>query len=327
MRLLQARTFAPFFVETNRPKLPAILLSRSTQKLLEDIFQAKDLFAGFPEIRTRRVAWSDRDPVALPHFGVVASEQLLLERLWARIDGVRQHRTHRPDYTIITARDVGILPAEKHFGTRQARVRDVELKGVGPQDACWTESVEEGWLFLLPTGYDRGCLITVGAEAEALLGKSRLIASQIGNLGETTPEFPVYPRILSTLCDSRWLACGTAAMSFDPLCGEGAGNAAREAILACAALRAICDGEPPDEVRAEYSLRLLLGFYKHLDNCKNFYRIDSPSAFWSSELVLLEEGIAWTRQRLKEAPKPRFRLVGFGLERIDDDPGVRFPDH
>jgi hypothetical protein len=105
-------------------------------------------------------------------------------------------------------------------------------------------------------------------------------------------------------------------MSFDPLCGEGAGNAAREAILACAAVRAILAGENTREVLAEYSLRLMLGFLRHLENCKEFYARDVSDAFWSSELELIEQGIAWSKSQLQTGSRPRFRLVGFGLERV-----------
>jgi hypothetical protein len=105
-------------------------------------------------------------------------------------------------------------------------------------------------------------------------------------------------------------------MSFDPLCGEGVGNAAREAILACAAVQAILAGESAPEVLAEYSLRLMLALLRHLENCREFYHREAANPFWSSELRLIEEGMAWTKRQLNAGPRPRFRLVGFGLERI-----------
>jgi flavin-dependent dehydrogenase len=116
-----------------------------------------------------------------------------------------------------------------------------------------------------------------------------------------------------------WLACGSAAMSFDPLCGEGAGNAAREAILACAALKAIVAGESPEDVLAEYSMRLMLGFLRHLETCREFYRPEPSSEFWRAEFQSIESGIIWTKKQL-EGQAPRFRLTDFTLERIANRP-------
>jgi hypothetical protein len=204
-----------------------------------------------------------------------------------------------------------------HFGSRMAFVTEVALTDEAERDACWVESVENGWLFLLSSGNDKGSLISVGGRTEHLLQKSRLVGSQVRELEDKFFEFPAYPRILSSLCGEGWLACGTAAVSFDPLCGEGAGNAVREAILASAAVQSILAGQAVEEILADYSLRLMLGFLRHLEHCRAFYRKACATAFWSSELALIERGIAWTKSQLSNAAHPRFRLVGFGLERID----------
>ena len=63
--------------------------------------------------------------------------------------------------------------------------------------------------------------------------------------------------MLDPLCDAGWLACGTAAMTFDPLCGDGTGNAVRESILAAAVIRAAAAGESSERLIAHYRCRLL----------------------------------------------------------------------
>jgi hypothetical protein len=303
-------------VEGGRPTPPALVISQSTQVLLTDIFQTKDVLQGLPTIRKRIVAWGSGEPAVLPHSAVVASEHILLERLRAQNAWIPDRALPDPLWTIIASRPMDNSPVEMHFGSRNASVCEVELIPEAEPDACWVESVENGWLFLVATGNGRASLISAGDETEHLLDESRLAARQVRKVNDRViAEFPVYPRILSNLCGSGWLACGTAAMSFDPLCGEGAGNAAPEAILACAAVRAILAGESAAEVLTEYSLRLMLGFLRHLENCRDFYLRDSPSAFWSSELRQIERGIAWARDWLSAAPPPRFRLMGFALER------------
>jgi hypothetical protein len=302
----------------------AVLISQGTQKLLGDIFgrSRESLFAGFPLIRTRVVAWGrgtqgTRKPLVLPHLAVVASETELLARLRGRLAEITEEcGSDHPTWTIVAARPMGGSPEEMEFGSRTASVREVELAEGAAEDACWVESVENGWLFLLATGSGRGSLISVGSESAELLGQSWLVARQVRRIEDVAAEFAAYARILTELCGMGWLACGSAAMTFDPLCGEGAGNSAREAILACAAVRAIFGGESAEEVLAEYSLRLRLGFLRHLEKCREFYVGDWESEFWSSELARVEEGIAWTKARISGMGHSRFRLRDFLLERV-----------
>jgi flavin-dependent dehydrogenase len=150
----------------------------------------------------------------------------------------------------------------------------------------------------------------------SLFAHSSLIAAKVQHLHALVGEFPAYPRVLRELCATGWLACGSAAMAFDPLCGEGAGNAAREAILACAAARAIQEGESAEAVLSEYDARLKLGFLRHLENCREFYSGDFQTEFWRDARHGIEQGLGWTRDQLAARYSPKFRLVDFALRRI-----------
>ena len=77
-----------------------------------------------------------------------------------------------------------------------------------------------------------------------------------------------------------WLACGTAALGFDPLCGDGAGNAVREAILGSAAIRRAIATDEADSLAAHYQARLLAGFKRHVALCFEFYK-SGRSGPWS----------------------------------------------
>jgi hypothetical protein len=182
--------------------------------------------------------------------------------------------------------------------------------------ACWAESLDAGWLFLFPLGGASACLIAVGGPGELLLAQSRLIAAQVETPISAAVEFPAYPRILLELCGSGWLACGTAAMGFDPLCGEGVANAVREAILASAVVRAASRGHDVDSLLAHYNSRLIQGFLRHLEVCEHFYTTGGTGPFWSSEVRLLRQGAEWLRGRLNTQPAPRYRLAGFELQPI-----------
>jgi hypothetical protein len=301
----------------DRPRLPSLLLGENTQALLSDVFESQELFADAHQIRKRIVAWGpNAEPIVLPHSAKVVSEKDLLDRLWSRIPTSSISESVNADWTIHSSRDDHFASfPEIHLGLRVARASSVLLKASSDQDACWIESAETGWLFLLPTGRGSGSLISVGEGFHPLLGRSRLIQDQIESLTGPISQFSAYPRMLSTLCGERWLACGTAAISFDPLCGEGAGNAVREAILAAAVIRAISARFAVAELLALYSSRLTIGFLRHLEICQDFYRSGGDSPFWKAELDQLRKGIRSIRSRVSSVPQPQYQLVGFELRR------------
>ncbi len=313
-KLLQ-RAGVPIRVERlGRPTVPAILTSQATASLLRDIFEDSTIFDGFHPICWRKVAWNNTaEIVSLRHTATVVSEQTLLDRLW-KLAPLEGHGAS--DWTIVTTRGPRTLPEELKCGSRIASVTTARLRGGVPDDACWVEAVRDGWLFLLAAGDGSAFMISVGLPPGDMLEQSRLVAAQIDTQGATLAEFPSYPRILTELTGPDWLACGSAAMSFDPVCGEGAGNAAREAILASAVVAAILNGEDRHAVLAHYRSRLLGGFLRHLEISLDFYTQARQGPWWDGEIVYLRRGIEWTRAKMRELPPPRYRLVDFRLESL-----------
>ena len=317
VRSLSAYGLPVSVVRARRPKLSAVLLGAATQSLLTDLFTDKTLFAGLPQIRKRVVAWGPgAQPIVLPHSALVISEHDLLERLWARVPTPIEATQDTAAWEIISSRMENSRWEHRQFGSRSAFVSNVQLKTAADGDSCWAESLPAGWLFLLPVHGDSACLISVGGPAPSLMAESRLIAAQVETPVTPAMEFPASPRILSELCGSGWLACGTAAMTFDPLCGEGVANAVREAILASAVIRAAVQGSDVESLLAHYHARLTSGFLRHLQMCHHYYSTGGTGPFWSSELQLLQLGIEWLAERLHPQPSPRYRLVGFDLAAI-----------
>ena len=301
-----------------RPKVPAIMLTGATQHLLQDVFQRNDIFADVPVIDKRIVAWGPgAKPVVLPHSAVVISEQALLDRIRPELAGhADQQDTHEAGWRILTARPLPASSVEREFGSRIATASAVKLKTGYDAHACWVESLENGWLFLLPIGEQSAWLLSVGDPPDKLLAASRLVADQIVEVVASPGKFPAHPRIADPLCGEGWLACGTAALGFDPLCGDGTGNAVREAILASAAVRAIADGADVSAVLAHYRTRLLGGFTRHLEICQEFYSRGRCGDWWDQELAALQLGIEWSRRELADSPESRYRLNGFALEAL-----------
>lgn len=295
-----------FSYSRTRQDRPTLLINSQTEKLISDVFETKILDQAQP-VRRRGVLWGPRGSQAawFPHSGYAVSESALLERLWARVP---ETNDHEPDWTIRSASST----ARHEFGNRIATNVNVKLKQ-RKNDACSIESLDAGWLFLLPAGEGLGSLIGVGGEPALLLGESRLIGPQVADLIGTTARFASSPRISVPLCDVGWLACGSAAMTFDPICGEGAGNAVREAILAAAVLGRVHEGADIAPVLGEYRARLLAGFGRHLELCKQFYISGRRSGWWDEQVKACERGLEWTRTQLAAVPSPSRRLIGFDL--------------
>lgn len=317
--LLGAAGFPTFMEQADRAKVPAIMLSEATQALISDVFERKDLFDGLPQIRSRVVAWGPQsNPIRLPHSAVIISEQDLSERLRPKPAGARRDQQTAAEWMVLASRPLPPSTIEHHFGSRVAAALAVELPDGADETACWIESIESGWLFLIPGAGRTGWLLAVGNTPESLLARSRLVVERIRTPGRKLGEFPAYPRIAAPLCGPGWLACGTAALAFDPLCGDGTGHAIREAILAAAAIQAVARGADPDGVLAHYRARLLAGFKRHLELCQEFYRGGHRGPWWDAELNLILEGLKWCDREIGSGGRFRYQLRGFELHPIPD---------
>lgn len=295
-----------------RPTVPAVLLGLPAQKLLADVFQRSDLLDRTWSIRTRVVSWGKQPIVSLPHSGLVISEQdLFSEMACEESDAERAD----PGFTLYTESPAAPNCQVHAFGSRRAASARVTLAADADARACYTESLEEGWLFLLPTAGYTAWLLSVGVPVAEGLAQSKLIIRQVASIEGEGGSFPCYPRIADPLSGSDWLACGSAAMAFDPLCGDGVGHAVREAILATAAIRHV--NETGDlSALGHYQIRLWAGFHRHLQVCREFYAAGNSGPWWDAEREALQSGLKWLSRCSMPVPMTRLRLNGFTLERV-----------
>ena len=296
--------------EADRPRVPAIMIGSATQTLIEDVFGRQDLFGGLHRIDQRVVAWGpEAEPKMLPHSAIVISERQLADRLRPPVGNAR---STAPDWTIFASRPLPPETVEHRFGSRSAKATLVQLADQTDSATCWIESLDNGWLFLIPNSPREGWLLTVG---DAPLEASRVIVPQIASAKGVgaVAAFMACPRMVNPICDAGWLACGTAAMAFDPICGDGTGNAVREAILAAAVVRA---PGPVEDRLAHYRMRLLSGFLRHLDQCRQFYATGGTSDWWRAEHLEILRGMNWCQTQLDTEGQYRYQLRGFDLERI-----------
>ncbi|MFZ0591211.1 MAG: hypothetical protein WAM39_12055 [Bryobacteraceae bacterium] len=297
---------------------PVVLLSSVTQRLLHDVFEDPQLFTGVHPIRKRVVRWggTEAHTLAIPHMGVAVAESELLSRIGPTVADRQPEKEDEPTWTIACSRTFPER-SRRHFGERTACAFPVVLSRECDAESCYVESVSNGWLFLLPFSRTEASLLCVGAQAGVeLLERSQLVARQISTCGSKTSSFRAHPSILDGLASLGRIACGAAAVSFDPLCGEGMGNAIREAILASAVVRASLSGGRVDDLILHYKSCLLGGFLRHLETCEAFYSSGPQDDWWQTEQLRIRDGIDWVRQRLPDQPF-RFRLSGFDLEEMD----------
>jgi hypothetical protein len=319
--LLQRSGFSVACKQGPKPlSSPVLLLSTATARLLVDVFEEDSLLAGLHPIEKRIVCWgAGAEPLALPHTGFVCNESELLRRLWERVAGSGTQTREELSWTIVCSRrETAELGVEHIFGSRSAVSHSVVLRADTDCRACFIESVADGWLFLLPHSFGRGALLAVGAETPQLLAQSRLVAARIETLAEAGRRFPCSPRVLLPLCGSGWLACGSAATVFDPVCGEGVGNAVREAILAAATIRFLHSSMVQSDVDREsllsnYTARLESGFVRHLALARHFYESGRAGPWWDNELALFSVAASVLKPQPKRAI--HYRLTGFELTR------------
>jgi hypothetical protein len=284
------------------------MLSDAAAVLIRDVFGQPTLLSGSPRIQRRVTAWGT-DPVVIPHGAIVVSEAALIEAL----PMPAAPETAAPaDFIVEATRSPQLAPPHR-FGSRRAAAAEVRLKSAAENASCWIEALEAGWLFLVSGAEGASWLLGVGDRLEDLLSGSRLISPLIDDMHPYPGNFDACPRLAPALHEANWLLCGTAAIAFDPICGDGAAQAVREAILASAVVIGMTEGGDAAQLKSHYQSMLIAAMRRHLKLCADFYRSGGEGAWWDAELRALIDGHDWCTEQLARAPEPRYQLNGLRL--------------
>ncbi len=309
-----ARTGAPAV------RVPAVMIGGATRRLFADIFApVADPMAGLWPIAERHVRWGGAPPVVVPHQAWVLTGGECERRLRAvapPVPGNEPAAGGDADWTVHAGGPAGEFLS---FGDRPARAVRVSLRGTANPHACIAESLGAGWLFLLPFGAQEAWLLCIGeyGSAAAAVSESVLAAAAIADIEEEGGAFAAAPRLSDPLGGPGWLRCGAAAAGFDPLCGDGVGNALREAILAAAVIRtALNDSALAGPAVAHYERQLRAAMERHLQNCAAFYVSGGNGPWWRAQREACEAGVVCLHRHLEAGGAPRFRLVDFSLEML-----------
>lgn len=291
-----------------RPEAPALLLSDAALALIADVFGPDERLARLPRITRRVVLWGGDEARAVPHDAVVA----MPGDLPAPVRG--EHQQEQPAFTLHAGQAPKAAGPLMQFGHRPASACRATLNAGANRAAASIEAVAQGWLFLIPAGDDSGWLLGVGGPIDDLLGQSRLIAPQLVAAGAAAGQFETAPRMLPRLADAGWLALGSGALAFDPICGDGSAQSLRSAILASAVIGAALNGladEP--SLLAHYQAMLIAAMRRHLQISANFYASGGNGPWWREQLAATARGYDWCTSQLALCPQPRFTLRGFAL--------------
>lgn len=298
----------------HRP-VPVIMLSDPALALLRDVLGTPGLFADKPRIERRVVRWGAGKAVAMPHGAAVVGEDDLAGIMEMFPRG--NIPTSRDFNGLITLHGMKPFPDSRmaRFGERLSSTARVRLSAQADPATCWIESVDDGWLFLIPDSTGDAWLLAVGGAPEALAAQAPLIAPLIDTIEPPGGTFDTSPRMLEQLAGDGWLALGTAALAFDPICGDGTAQAVREAILASAIVTALARGEDPAALITHYRSMLLAAMRRHLQLCLPFYGGAGSADWWRAQYAASRAGYDWCTAHLATMPEPRFALHGFDLVR------------
>jgi hypothetical protein len=310
------------------PAIPFLTLDSSALDLLADIFgESIRTFPGY-EISDRFVVQHhDRavSHVRQPLCIIEAREILNRIRSKSALDCTGD----APPQAVIRTAGMGgsRLIAS---GRRVAYIFRGAVSGRPAAQASIFEFMPDGWIFWAPlSGRSGVCQFVLPRasgdshdlcrgmlEDSVLLSRCVILDETIGGPLDCAASLNL------DLAGTDWIACGGAALRYDPISGSGTATALRSAILACAVLRAINAASDPGPFVAHYAARLSAAFRQHVETCERLYSQAQFSSSWDDEFTEM-----WRAIRESENQFPRelqFRLENYSL--ISQSAPAQFPE-
>lgn len=327
-------------VRGDRPTVPpAMLLNPVTCGVLVDVWGTPDVLADATGLDRRVTAWAGVPSAEMPDPGVVVAGSALLDRLEQRVGASLHPGTIEAPTWILDARGRPRSPDVADPGRGRRCVLAAEFDtGPGPGErTAAMASTPDGWVFVLPLPQGRALVQAMVAEppddpATVLTSMLTAARRQLGGLAPAGASplrgpvvLPAAAGLHPPLAEPGRLRVGDRGISVDPLSGDGTGYALRTALLACACIAAIEDGEPRAGVLAHYEARLRAAYQAHLQACLGFYGTTLTTPAWRAELTGMREGL----QNSRPTERPAYALVGRSLVAVPETdliPGNRHED-
>jgi hypothetical protein len=226
--------------------------------------------------------------------------------------------------TVVATEAKADLPGSelRRFGSRVTLSAEVNLSPRADPSACLIDSRPAGWVFLAPLS-DRHAFVQAtfplpppfGAEAlTEILDSSRLIAPWVTSDVAGVHVMPSAPAFRFPSAGRGWLAAGAAAMTLDPLCGDGTGYSVRSGLLAAAVLAAR-DENLRHRLVQHFRDRLQIAFAAHLRACVKYYDSNVFDESWLPEIQLMASGTS--AFRVPRSADLKFRFTHLDLTPVE----------
>ncbi len=272
------------------PRSRCVALNGAALFLLERIWGPALLHAAKGPVLERRIlSWDGMEPAILDDQARVVDVAALASQMRSAlkrnelVEWDDKGADGGPD--IIAARSDG----RGHYlegGARQAVQAQVLLRDAADAWALHVETVESGWLVLLPVRGREAVLMGVALgeniRLDALLGESRYSCRAVAQLGPSSPPSSAAPSLfVSSRAAGAAMRIGDAAMRFDPISGDGIAGALRGAHLAALVLDRRARGADPCAI---YAQRLARAMRAHLGGLMHLYGAAPLAKSWWHEL-------------------------------------------
>lgn len=179
------------------------------------------------------------------------------------------------------------------FGTRRTLSTQISNTSRNLKRTCVLLSLQDIWIFIFPYNETQLVLQIMTTEiSDSILNKAathiQTYFPEINNVPldrKSYNIFPSFPWIGGSFQSMNKIFVGNSIVSYDPLCGDGLGNALRSALLATA----IASSTDSDEIKKDmfeyYKQRVTLNFINHINTCLKFYSISNG---WSKDRIIME---------------------------------------
>jgi 2-polyprenyl-6-methoxyphenol hydroxylase-like FAD-dependent oxidoreductase len=316
---LRRRGVAVRLVDTADRPSPPLVLNEAAVELLVDLSGGAAWLDQAHQLRRRVVRWGDEPARTVLEPAISLPGAMLRQRLMEiarrqlggtdRIEYDADARQMNESWSLYAA--PGAAPSAttvERFGRRVMLFTEVPLARGADPTTCWMEGCRGAWVFLAPLAARRAVLQAAlpqqpsGDPADALaavVATTRDVARLIEGCDGDVQVHPTAPTLYRPLGGPRWLAIGHAAMSLDPVCGDGTAQALRSGLLAAAIVVASRHGRAPDDLIEHYHRRVMRTFAAHLDACARIYDRTIFVAGWEDEIAMARHGAnALARQSL-----------------------------
>jgi len=306
-RLLTAGGWNTELVGTAPASPRWVTLANATRQLIEKIW-GHDIVFEVPhhELAGRRVIWGRDDAkgfVAEPMLAIEATSLAAAMRRRMEAQGLAfaSNAADAPSARVMRfdARGRAASGARRGAGLRRLRVwppmsihsHDTRCCEVYAGDGYWafTLPISPGLVSLqiaTPDGYTHGQLRSLLAakppHSDSLLGIA--IRTNPDQFDLQSASIEIAPALNEHMASAQSLAVGDAAMTLDPLCGDGIGHGIKSALLATAVANSVNLTVPFEAAMAHYVSRTTWAFLVHLSHCGAYYASIRYPGPWTGEV-------------------------------------------